>query len=55
MNGKLRSKMAVALDTDDAGLEKEALADEAVRRNIEGKQVVRVIIVKNKLVNIVVR
>ena len=32
-----------------------ALADETVRRNIEGKQVVRVIIVKNKLVNIVVR
>ena len=55
VNGKLRSKMAVALDTDEAGLEKEALADEAVRRNIEGKKVVRVITVKNKLVNIVVR
>ena len=55
VNGKVRSRMAVALDTDDAGLEKEALADEAVRRNLEGKQVVRVIVVKNKLVNIVVR
>ena len=31
------------------------MADEAVQRNIAGKQVVRAITVKNKLVNIVVR
>jgi leucyl-tRNA synthetase len=55
VNGKVRSKMAVALGTDDATLEKEALSDDAVRRNLEGKQVVRVIVIKNKLVNIVVR
>ena len=40
---------------DDAALQAAALADDVVKRNVEGKQVVRVIIVKNKLVNIVVR
>jgi leucyl-tRNA synthetase len=55
VNGKVRSKMEVAVDMDDAGLQAAAVADEAVKRNVEGKQVVRVIIVKNKLVNIVVR
>ncbi len=55
VNGKVRSKMAVAVGMDDAGLEAAARADEAIRKHLEGKQVVRVIVVKDKLVNIVVR
>mgnify|MGYP003381976133 CR=1 FL=1 len=55
VNGKVRSKMEAAVAMDDAALQAAALADDVVKRNIEGKQVVRVIIVKNKLVNIVVR
>ncbi len=55
VNGKVRSKMEAAVDLDDAAVQAAALADEVVRRNVEGKQVVRVIVVKNKIVNIVVR
>jgi leucyl-tRNA synthetase len=55
VNGKVRSKIEAAVDIDEASLQAVALADESVKRNMEGKQVVRVIIVKNKLVNIVVR
>jgi leucyl-tRNA synthetase len=32
-----------------------ALADDGVKRHIDGKRVIKAIVVKNKLVNIVVR
>ncbi|MBV7392363.1 leucine--tRNA ligase [Enterococcus alishanensis] len=53
VNGKLRSKIQVALDTDKVELEKIAMADEAIQRNIDGKTIRKVIVVPNKLVNIV--
>lgn len=55
VNGKVRSKMSVPVDAGEQELERFALADENVRRHVEGKQVVNVIVVKNKLVNVVVR
>jgi leucyl-tRNA synthetase len=55
VNGKVRSRMVVPLDLDDDGLKKNAMSDEQVARNIEGRSVVKVITVKNKLVNIVVK
>jgi leucyl-tRNA synthetase len=54
VNGKVRSKVTVPADTDEAGLRAAALADERIRGLIEGKQVRKVIIVPKKLVNIVV-
>jgi len=55
VNGKVRSKMGAVVDADERALELAALADENVKRHVQGKQVVKVIVVKNKLVNIVVR
>ena len=55
VNGKLRSKMLAAMDAGEQELERAALGDENVKRHLEGKQMVRVIVVKNKLVNVVVR
>jgi len=52
INGKLRSEIKVARDTPQAELEKLALADERAQRYFEG-QVRKVIVVPNKLVNIV--
>jgi leucyl-tRNA synthetase len=54
INGKLRSKLTVPADVDEATLRSTALADERVRSLLEGKQVRKVIIVPGKLVNIVV-
>ena len=54
VNGKLRSRFSAALDTDDASLKQTALADERIVRFIDGKAIRKVIVVKNKLVNIVV-
>jgi leucyl-tRNA synthetase len=55
VNGKLRGKIDVAVGTEQAEMEKLALADPVVRRHTDGKSVQKVIVVKGKLVNIVVR
>jgi len=53
VNGKLRSRFEAAADADEATIKATALADEKVRKFIDGKQVRKVIVVKGKLVNIV--
>ena len=50
----MRSRVKARLDMDEAGLKEIALADEAVKKWIEGKAVKNFIVVPNKLVNIVV-
>ncbi|MEQ1945823.1 MAG: leucine--tRNA ligase [Bryobacteraceae bacterium] len=55
VNGKLRTRIAVPLGTSQADLEKIAQADPKVQPFIEGKTVAKVIVVPEKLVNIVVR
>ncbi len=55
VNGKLRGKIGVAVGTVEAELEKLALADPVVRKYTDGKTVAKVIVVKGKLVNVVVR
>jgi leucyl-tRNA synthetase len=54
INGKLRSKISVALDTPDTELERLAFDDANIKRYTDGKRIVRRIIVPNKLVNIVI-
>jgi len=54
VNGKLRSKFSVNPDVDDEKIKEMAITDERVRKFINGKPVRKVIVVKNKLVNIVV-
>jgi len=55
VNGKLRSKITADFGTPKEDLEKRALADDKVRPFVEGKQLVKVITVPDKLVNIVVK
>lgn len=53
INGKVRSKVQVPMDTGEKALEEIAHADGHIKRYMDGKKVMRTIIVKNKLVNIV--
>jgi leucyl-tRNA synthetase len=55
VNGKLRSRIYAPFGTAKEVLEALALADEKVKPFLEGKQVVKVIIVPDKLVNLVVK
>ncbi len=55
LNGKLRSHIVVPSEASDELVRERALADEKVVAMIAGKQIVKVIVVPGKLVNIVVR
>jgi leucyl-tRNA synthetase len=54
VNGKVRSKVTVAADADQANIEAMVLAEPNVRKHIDGKPVRKLIVVPGKLVNIVV-
>ena len=53
VNGKLRSVVVVSAGASEDQIKQAALADEKVRAAIAGKQVVRIIFVAGKVVNIV--
>jgi leucyl-tRNA synthetase len=55
VNGKLRSRIYAPFGTPREQLEARALADERVQPFLDGKQVVKVITVPDKIVNIVVK
>ncbi|NYF88439.1 leucyl-tRNA synthetase [Edaphobacter lichenicola] len=55
VNGKLVTVVKVAAGSDEATVKAEALADPKVIARIEGKTVVKVIVVPGKLVNLVVK
>jgi len=55
VNGKVRGRLSVPFGIPQAEIEKLALADPKVQPFIAGKQVVKIIVVPDKLVNIVVR
>jgi leucyl-tRNA synthetase len=53
VNGKLRDRIMVPASADKDEIEKRAIASDGVRRNIDGKTVRKVIVVPDRLVNIV--
>jgi leucyl-tRNA synthetase len=55
VNGKVRGRMAVPFGTVREELERLALADPKAQASLAGKQVVKVIVVPDKLVNIVAK
>lgn len=55
VNGKKRSAKNVPIGISEENAINSALEDESVKRNIEGKEIIKKIYVPNKLVNIVVR
>jgi leucyl-tRNA synthetase len=55
VNGKLVNVVKVPSGSDEAAVKAAALADEKVKARIEGKTVVKVIVVPGKLVNLVVK
>ena len=55
VNGKVRAKIKMAKDTDRDEAEKLALADDNVKKFTDGKDIKKVIVVPNKIVNIVAK
>ncbi|WP_195986615.1 leucine--tRNA ligase [Clostridium sp. D53t1_180928_C8] len=55
VNGKIKNRINVASDLTEEGIKAAALADEAIVSATEGKTIVKVIVIKGRLVNIVVK
>ena len=53
--GKLKGTVIVPMDSDQDMVVAEALKNEKVARIAEGRQIVKVILVKNKLVNLIIK
>ena len=54
VNGKVRGKITVGADVDQARIEQEALHDQRVKHFVDGKKLQKVVYVPRRLVNIVV-
>ena len=55
VNGKVRGTIVISSDEDENAIKEKALACDNVLRHIEGKEIVKVIVIKGKIVNIVVK
>lgn len=55
VNGKVRATIRVSINDDEEIMKEKALNEDNVKKHIEGKQIVKVIVIKNKIVNIVVK
>ena len=55
VNGKLRGTVKISVNDDEETIKEKAMKEENVVRNIEGKEIVKVIVIKGRIVNIVVK
>ncbi len=55
VNGKVRATIMISVDDSEDVIKENALNAENVKRHLEGKEIVKVIVIKGKIVNIVVK
>ena len=55
VNGKVRGTIDVNMEDDDNSIKEKALNNSNVMKHIDGKEIVKIIVVKGKIVNIVVK
>ena len=55
VNGRVRGRVTVAADASDDEIEASALSSSQVQSNIAGKEIVKVIVARGRLVSVVVR
>ena len=55
VNGKLRGSINVHVNDSDDVIKEKALSNENVIRHIDGKEIVKIIVIKGRIVNIVVK
>lgn len=55
VNGKLRGTITISVDDNEDKIKEKALSCENVKKHVEGKEIVKIIVIKNKIVNVVVK
>lgn len=54
INGKVRTEIMIKIDEDEKEIKKQATSNEIILRHTDGKEIKKVIYVKNRLINIVI-
>lgn len=55
VNGKVRATIKINVNEDEESIKEKALKEENVKNHTDGKEIVKVIVIKGKIVNIVVK
>ena len=55
VNGKVRATITISVDEEEDSIKEKALNAENVKRHTDGKEIVKIIVIKGKIVNIVVK
>ena len=55
VNGKLKTTVVIPMDADDETVLGIVMADEKIKNIVSGMEIVRTIVVKNRLVNIIIK
>ena len=55
VNGKVRGTITISIDDDEQAIKEKAMECENVLKHIEGKEIVKMIVIKGRIVNIVVK
>ena len=55
VNGKVRGTIEVHVEDDDNSIKEKAMENDNVKKHIEGHEIVKVIVIKGKIVNIVIK
>ena len=55
VNGKVRGTIEVRVEDDDNSIKEKAMDNENVKKHIDGHEIVKVIVIKGKIVNIVIK
>ena len=55
VNGKVRATIKINVNEDEESIKEKALKEENVKNHTDGKEIVKIIVIKGKIVNIVVK
>ena len=55
VNGKVRGTIEVRVEDDDNSIKEKAMENDNVKKHIDGHEIVKVIVIKGKIVNIVIK
>ena len=55
VNGKVRSRLTVKVSAPEEEMMRQALEDPRIQEWLKGKEIVKTVVVQNKLINIVIR
>ena len=55
VNGKVRATINIKTDEPEDSIKEKALACENVKKHIEGLEIIKIMVIKNKIVTIVVK